>query len=69
MAPASSIRLGLIGDNIKRSKSPLLHTLAGRLCGLDVRYDTLIPADLGQSFAAVFERWCRGSPRWPDRRT
>lgn len=58
MAPASSIRLGLIGDNIKRSKSPLLHTLAGRLCGLDVRYDTLIPADLGQSFAAVFER-CR----------
>jgi shikimate dehydrogenase len=56
MALAPRIRLGLIGDNIKRSKSPLLHTLAGQLCGLDVRYDTLIPADLGKTFDAVFER-------------
>jgi shikimate dehydrogenase len=58
MAPPQPIRLGLIGDNIKRSKSPLLHTLAGRLCGLDVRYDMLIPAELGQSFDDVFEQ-CR----------
>lgn len=51
-------RLGLIGDNIKRSKSPLLHRLAGRLCGLDVSYEPLIPADMGLDFDAVFER-CR----------
>lgn len=55
-----SIRLGLIGDNIKRSKSPLLHTLAGELCGLDIRYDTLIPAELGSTFEDIFER-CRSS--------
>lgn len=55
MAVAPSIRLGLIGDNIKRSQSPLLHTIAGRLCGLSIRYDTLIPAELGRSFETVFE--------------
>lgn len=60
MASLSTIRLGLIGDNIKRSKSPLLHTLAGKLCGLDIRYDTLIPAELGSTFEGVFER-CRSS--------
>ncbi|HKJ61418.1 MAG TPA: shikimate dehydrogenase [Hyphomicrobiales bacterium] len=60
MVSAPFIRLGLIGDNIKRSKSPLLHTLAGQLCGLDIRYDTLIPAELGQTFDAVFEH-CRSS--------
>jgi len=53
------IQLGLIGDNIRRSKSPLLHRLAGELCGLDVRYESLIPADLGLDFDAVFER-CAG---------
>lgn len=53
-----TIRLGLIGDNITRSRSPLLHELAGRLCGLDVTYDRLIPADLGEDFDTVFER-CR----------
>jgi shikimate dehydrogenase len=53
-----SIRLGLIGDNIAGSKSPLLHRLAGELCGLHVTYERLIPAYLGQDFDAVFER-CR----------
>lgn len=52
------IRLGLIGDNIRRSKSPLLHQLAGRLCGLDVTYEPLIPADMGVDFDTVFQR-CR----------
>lgn len=51
----TALKLGLIGDNIGRSRSPLLHVLAGRLCGLEVTYDRLIPADLGQSFDAVFE--------------
>jgi shikimate dehydrogenase len=56
----ATIRLGLIGDNIRRSQSPLLHRLAGTLCGLDVVYEPLIPADLGLDFDAVFER-CRTS--------
>jgi shikimate dehydrogenase len=54
----ATIRLGLIGDNIRRSQSPLLHRLAGRLCGLDVSYEPLIPADMGLDFDAVFEQ-CR----------
>ncbi len=53
-----AILLGLIGDNINRSKSPLLHRLAGRLCGLDVIYKPLIPADMALDFEAVFEQ-CR----------
>ena len=54
----ATIRLGLIGDNIRRSQSPLLHKLAGHLVGLDVSYEPLIPADLGLDFDAVFDR-CR----------
>lgn len=53
MAP---IRLGLIGDNIARSQSPRLHVEAGRLCGLEVTYERLIPRDLGLGFDEVFER-------------
>ncbi|WP_049802360.1 shikimate dehydrogenase family protein [Mesorhizobium opportunistum] len=56
----SRIRLGLIGDNIKRSRSPDLHRLAGRLCGLDVSYDLFVPRDMGKSFDAAFEA-CRDS--------
>lgn len=55
------LHLGLIGDNISRSSSPRLHRLAGRQHGLDVRYDRLIPADLGRSFEAVFDA-CRAEP-------
>lgn len=57
------VRLGLIGDNISRSKSPLLHRLAGQLCGLDVRYEPLIPADMGLDFDAVFARCADGDFR------
>ncbi|WP_163264648.1 shikimate dehydrogenase family protein [Chelativorans alearense] len=53
----AAIRLGLIGDNIARSRSPRLHVEAGRLCGLDVTYERLIPRDLGLEFEAVFD-WC-----------
>lgn len=52
------IRLGLIGDNIARSQSPRLHRLAGRMCGLEISYEPLIPADLRLDFADVFEN-CR----------
>lgn len=57
--PSGAVRLGLIGDNIARSQSPRLHELAGRLCGLKVTYERLVPADMGRSFEAVFEA-CRG---------
>jgi shikimate dehydrogenase len=50
-----TIRLGLIGDNIVASRSPALHRLAGRLCGLDVRYDLLVPRELKLDFDAVFD--------------
>lgn len=48
------IKLGLIGDNITHSQSPRLHRTAGRLTGLDVTYDRLVPQNMGQSFDAVF---------------
>ncbi|WP_337924719.1 shikimate dehydrogenase [Szabonella alba] len=53
MAP--DYHLGLIGDNIAASRSPLLHVLAGRQNGMTVRYDRLVPPALGQSFDAVFD--------------
>ncbi len=49
-----TVRLGLIGDNIARSQSPRLHELAGRLTGIPVSYERLIPKDLGKNFEAVF---------------
>lgn len=49
------IRLGLIGDNIKPSRAPQLHREAGRLAGLEVSYELLIPAELGKDFDQVFE--------------
>jgi shikimate dehydrogenase len=56
----SAIRLGLIGDNIAASKAPLLHKLAGELCGLSVIYNLLQPADLGCAFEDVL-RQCQGA--------
>ena len=50
------IKLGLIGDNIMRSKSPKLHRTAAQMVGLDVSYDRLTPKDLGLSFEATFEK-------------
>ena len=52
--PDTTIKLGLIGDNITRSKSPRLHRAAGKMAGLDVTYDRLIPKDLGLSFEETF---------------
>ncbi|MCA1493985.1 shikimate dehydrogenase [Ensifer sp. NBAIM29] len=59
----ATIRLGLIGDNIARSQSPRLHVAAGRLCGLDVTYERLIPADRGEDFETVFDRCLTGGFR------
>jgi shikimate dehydrogenase len=50
------LKLGLIGDHIAQSRAPNLHETAGKLTGLDVSYDLLVPADLALDFDAVFER-------------
>lgn len=59
MMAAVDLKLGLIGDNIARSRSPLLHRLAGAQNGLRVQYDRLIPADLAEDFDTVFDA-CAG---------
>lgn len=58
-ADSQVIRLGLIGDNIRQSRAPRLHQLAGRLCRLEITYERMIPAELGADFDTVFEQ-CRG---------
>ena len=55
-AGAETVRLGLIGDNIARSQSPRLHEIAGRLSGIPVSYERLVPRDLGENFETVFEK-------------
>jgi shikimate dehydrogenase len=57
------IRLGLIGANIGASQAPRLHETAGRLAGLDVSYDRLVPAQLGLTFAETFEHARRNGYR------
>jgi shikimate dehydrogenase len=55
MTAQDHIKLGLIGDNIKPSRSPDLHRLAGQLCGLSVTYDLLIPPEMGKDFDTVLD--------------
>lgn len=55
----TDVVLGLIGDNIGESRAPQLHELAGGLSGVNVRYNLLVPAELGQDFDAVFEAAAR----------
>ncbi len=50
----TTVRLGLIGGNIASSRSPLLHEVAGRMVGIDVRYDLIVPAERGLSFDDTF---------------
>lgn len=52
------VQLGLIGDKIQTSRSPDLHRLAARICGLHVSYELLIPPARGETFDAVFDH-CR----------
>lgn len=58
-----TLKLGLIGDHIDRSRSPLLHRLAGGLAGIDVTYDRLVPQALGRDFDAVFADCARSGYR------
>lgn len=50
------LKLGLIGGNIRASRSPALHRIAGRLAGLEVTYDLLIPAEMGLEFPEVLAK-------------
>ncbi len=50
----AAVKLGLIGNSIKRSKAPRLHELAGSIYGVAVRYERLVPPDLGRDFNEVF---------------
>ncbi len=50
------LKLGLIGGNIRASRSPALHRIAGRLSGVEVSYDLLIPAELGLDFDGVLAK-------------
>jgi len=52
----TSVELGLIGDNIRGSRSPDLHRACGRLVGLDVSYELFIPPAMGKSFEEVFDQ-------------
>lgn len=52
----NTVKLGLIGDNITRSKSPRLHRTAGRLTGVNITYDRLIPTDLELTFDETFNQ-------------
>ena len=59
----TEVRLGLIGENIAASQAPRLHVLAGALCGIDVRYDLLVPSEIGLDFDAIFVRCAHGAYR------
>ncbi|SIO31105.1 shikimate dehydrogenase family protein [Vannielia litorea] len=50
----TALKLGLIGDNIAKSSAPRLHRLAGAQNGVEVTYDRLVPAQIGEPFDALF---------------
>lgn len=51
-----NLRLGLIGDNIKQTRSPSLHIVCGLTSGINVAYDLLIPFEQGLPFHALLKR-------------
>ena len=44
------VRLGLIGDNIVKSRAPALHRYAAAQLNIDLSYDLIIPANEGLNF-------------------
>ena len=55
-SPARSFRLGLIGGNIKETRSPILHISCGLSHGRNVTYDLIIPAERGEDFADLLKQ-------------
>ncbi|TRW96497.1 shikimate dehydrogenase [Paracoccus sp. M683] len=60
---APTLHLGLIGDNIAKSRTPLLQTLAGRQNGVAVTYDRLVPQQMGRDFDQLFADCAAGDFR------
>jgi shikimate dehydrogenase len=56
MTDQRSLRLGLIGGNIRESRSPALQIVCGLSVRRNVSYDLLIPAEQGISFSAMLRR-------------
>jgi shikimate dehydrogenase len=52
----SNLQLGLIGDNIAMSRAPALYRLAGEQNGVTVRYDRLVPKEMGETFDQIFDQ-------------
>lgn len=59
MSDAPDLKLGLIGDNIAKSRAPVLHRLAGIQNGLKVQYDRLVPKEMREEFDTLFDA-CAG---------
>ena len=59
----AEVRLGLVGENTAASQAPRLHLLAGALYGLDIRYDLLVPSEIGLEFDALVDRCADGTYR------
>lgn len=53
-------KIGLIGDQIAGSLSPLLHSSAAEVCGIELDYQLLIPAIEGLDFDGLY-RQCKES--------
>lgn len=58
-----TLHLGLIGDNIAKSRTPLLQTLAGRQNGIAVTYDRLVPRQMDREFDQLFADCAAGDFR------
>ena len=48
-----TVKLGLIGDNIRSSSAPKLHLIAAAQHGIDLSYELIIPAEKGFDFDAA----------------
>lgn len=52
------VKIGLIGDQISESLSPLLHSCASEIAGISCDYHLLVPAEQQVDFISLYER-CR----------
>lgn len=57
-ARTPDLLLGLIGDNIAKSRTPMLHRIAGEQNDKTVVYERLVPKERGEDFDTVFAH-CR----------
>lgn len=53
-----TVKIGLVGDQISESLSPLLHSCASDIAGIRYSYQLLVPAQEQLDFSSLYER-CR----------